>query len=79
MGSISHLACVEHDFGFDVVSLLIHHVYPGVEFSTEILNTKSNIKANFGTMYYLGYFSLVKMMGYIVLKFYSVKSIFHLL
>lgn len=32
-----YLTCVEHDFGFNVIPLLINHIYLGMELSAEIL------------------------------------------
>lgn len=37
-GSDAYLTCVEHDFGFNVISLLIHHVYFEMELSAEFLH-----------------------------------------
>lgn len=32
-----YLTCVEHDFSFDVITLLIHHIHLLMELSAEIL------------------------------------------
>lgn len=48
LGRDVYLTCVEHDLGFNVISLLIHHIYLLMELSAEILyihtNTQTNLK-----------------------------------
>lgn len=39
-----YLACVEHDFSFDVITLLIHHIHLLMELSAEILHICEWIK-----------------------------------
>lgn len=55
MGWVSgvYLSCVQHDFGFNVITFLIHHIYLVMELPAEILDI---IHRKYGEIYFINFY-----------------------